>query len=63
MYNTSQLQPLRSKRCGWYVRKWLISMLRTENMYRALYEGFTQNPTAANDKYVVSDRDGNKTNK
>eukprot|EP00732_Lithocolla_globosa_P003724 Lithocolla_globosa_v1_NODE_3101_length_1766_cov_23.507890.p2 type:complete len:147 gc:universal NODE_3101_length_1766_cov_23.507890:1678-1238(-) len=52
-YNTSQLQDIKSQRCGWYVMKWLYEMLRGKSFYDSLYDEFTQAPSAHNERLGI----------
>ena len=52
LYNSSQLQDLESNRCGWYVTRWLNSMLGGATFYDSLYDDFTQKPSTKNETVV-----------
>ena len=53
LYNTSDLQKIESKRCGWYVRYFLKSMLSGKSFYDTLYDEFTQIPSGQNEEIVI----------
>lgn len=53
-YNTSQMQDLSSKRCGWYCLTWLRKMLSGSSFYDSLYDEFTQVPSKVNERLVKS---------
>lgn len=52
LYNDSQLQDFDSDRCGWFVAKWLVSMLGGISFYDSLYDKFVQIPSPSNEKLV-----------
>lgn len=51
-YNTSMHQQLNSKRCGWFVLKWLQSMFENSSFYDSLYSNLDQVPSRSNERTV-----------